>query len=95
MRMSKETLESEITKELEKLNDAIDRKIIKGKPYQAEARRHKELSATLKRIRSEHAHTGPEEYAPARRAVRRGKSPVHKRLTGGVFRRVFSFGFAM
>ncbi len=92
MRMSKETLESEITKELEKLNDVIDRKIIKGKPYQAEARRHKELSATLKRIRSEYEQE--ETTAVPYRTHRRGKSPVHKRLRGGVFRRVFGFGMA-
>lgn len=91
--MSKETLSNEIQRELEKLNDIIDRNIIKGRPYQKEARRHRELSLTLMRIRAEE---DAEDMAQVsvRRATRRGKSPVRRRLAGGSFRRLFGFGLA-
>jgi len=38
----------EIERELEKLNVAIDRKIIKGLPYIAEAKKHKQLTDLLR-----------------------------------------------
>jgi hypothetical protein len=41
--MSKIKLAHNIKKEIKKLNNAIDLKIIKGLPYRAEARRHKFL----------------------------------------------------
>lgn len=88
--MSKETLSHEIARELEKLNDTIDRKIIKGRPYHKEAQRHKELSITLERIRSE----GDEVEVRSRRIRRAAKSPVRRRLERGAFSRLFGFGMA-
>lgn len=41
--MSKYKLAYNLQKEINKLNSAIDLKIIKGLPYRAEARRHKFL----------------------------------------------------
>lgn len=41
--MSKIKLVYNVQKEIKKLNNAIDLKIIKGLPYKAEARRHKFL----------------------------------------------------
>ena len=41
--MSKTKLVSNLKKEINKLNNEIDLKIIKGLPYRAEARRHKFL----------------------------------------------------
>ena len=49
--MSKQNLEKEVRKELEALNDQIDRKIIKGMSYAREARRHKFLLGSLSRMR--------------------------------------------
>lgn len=43
--MSKIKLTHNIKKEIKKLNNAIDLKIIKGLPYKAEARRHKFLTS--------------------------------------------------
>lgn len=83
--MSKTTLVTEITKELEKLNDRIDRAIIKGRAYQKEARRHRELTATLQRI-TEDACSGA---VAAKKSFRRVKSPVHRQLAGGSVRRIF------
>lgn len=82
--MSKHTLSKEIRKELEKLNDRIDRKIIKGLPFEKDARRHKELLATLRNVTS--------EPLVLRRTHRCVKSPVHKSLAGGAVRRLFGFG---
>jgi len=73
----------EIKKELAKLNDRIDRKIIKGQPFQKDARRHRELLATLHRVCDE------APVAAARRARRVRQSPVHRRLAGGSMRRLF------
>ncbi len=49
--MSKQNLEKEVRKELEMLNDQIDRRIIKGLSYGREARRHKFLLSSLARMR--------------------------------------------
>lgn len=43
--MSKIKLAHNIKKEIKKLNNDIDLKIIKGLPYRAEARRHKFLTS--------------------------------------------------
>ena len=42
--MSKFKLARSVKKEIKKLNNEIDMKIIKGLPYKAEARRHKFLT---------------------------------------------------
>ena len=88
--MSKKTLSSEIRKELARLNDRIDRKIIRGLDFRKDARRHRELLATLKRIDL--------ESATSVRAVRnsfwRVKSPVRRSLDRGVVGRIFRFHFA-
>ncbi len=91
--MSKNTLTKEIIRELEKLNDTIDRKIIKGLSYKTEAKRHRELTETLHRIRAE---SEDELLAhAAHRSGRRGKSPVRRELAGGVVRRLFGFSLAV
>lgn len=88
--MSKHTLSREITKELEKINDRIDRKIIKGRPYQDEAQRHRELLAAMRHL-SEDAdvHTGE-----IRRAPKVGRSPVRRSLGGSSFLRLFRLSIA-
>ena len=48
--MSRTRLIEEIEKEIERLNGKIDLKIIKGRPYFAEARRHKFLVTQLKNL---------------------------------------------
>jgi hypothetical protein len=89
--MSKHTLSRKMIKELERLNDRIDRNIIKGRPYQDEARRHRELLAAMR-------HLSSEEECPvvreSRRTSRVGKSPVRRSLAGGSFLRMFRFGIA-
>jgi hypothetical protein len=45
--MSKQNLEKTLRRELEVLNDVIDRKIIKGLSYTREARRHKFLLSSI------------------------------------------------
>jgi hypothetical protein len=88
--MSKTTLTKEIQKELEKLNDRIDRKIIKGHSYDKEARRHRELMATLRQLGvHERSSTG------LLRRSRVGKSPVRRNLRRGAAARLFGFGFAV
>jgi len=84
--MSKHTLGKEIHRELAKLNDRIDRKIIRGLPFRDEARRHKELLATLARINVD----SEAEARVVRRPVRRVRtSPVRRSLAGGVVARLF------
>ena len=86
--MSKATLSKEIEKELAKLNDRIDRKIIKGQSFEREARRHRELLSTLRRMH---------EDVPtrvARRTRRAPTSPVRRSLAGGSMRRIFGVRFA-
>jgi|GEM_PF-1890107 len=89
--MSKTTLTKEIHKELEKLNDRIDRKIIQGRSYDKEAQRHRELMATLRRISEEN---GIPIRLPKRRS-RLGKSPVRRNLNRGAVARLFGLGFAV
>ena len=88
--MSKNTLSQEIIKELEKLNNRIDRKIIRGCSYQKEAQRHKDLLTTLQRIDKDTTISS----RLIKRSVRRVKSPVHRSLAGGSVRRMFSFKMA-
>ena len=88
--MSKQTLRKEIVKEIERLNTTIDRKIIKGKSFEKEARHHRELLSTLRRIQEEEV--GP---LPVRtRRSCRGKSPVRRKLSRGIIARVFTMSFA-
>jgi len=42
-----------IRKEIKKLNERIDRKIIKGESYDREAQRHKDLVLQLRKLESE------------------------------------------
>lgn len=49
--MSKQTLERELRRELDLLNDVIDKKIIRGLSYAREARRHKFILSNLSSIR--------------------------------------------
>ncbi len=44
-----------INKELRKINQEIDKKIVKGSSYEREARRHKDLVKKLRRMESEAA----------------------------------------
>lgn len=48
--MSKMSLVYTISKELRKLNDMIDHKIVKGESYDREARRHRDLRHKLERV---------------------------------------------
>ena len=49
--MSKQNLERELKKELEIVNDIIDRKIIRGLSYTREAKRHRFILSSLENIR--------------------------------------------
>jgi hypothetical protein len=49
--MSKQNLERVLRKELELLNDEIDRKIIRGLSYAKEARRHKFILNRISDVR--------------------------------------------
>ena len=88
--MSKTTLAREIHKELEKLNHRIDEKILKGERFATEARRHKALLSTLRRIERD-AHP---EAQSARRSLFRRKSPVRRSIDRGVVSRLFTFRVA-
>ncbi len=88
--MSKQTLRKEIIKEIERLNTTIDRKIIKGKPFEKEARHHRELLMTLRSLQVEESST----YAERPRRSCRGKSPVRRKLSKGILARVFTMQFA-
>lgn len=90
--MSRDILSKEARRELDKLNDTIDRKILKGLPYKEEARRHKELIATLRRITEEQS---VESGVRSRRTSRRGSSPVRKTFRHGILARLYTFGFAV
>ncbi len=90
--MSKHTLSREISKELKKLNERIDRSIIKGRPYQEDAQRHRELLAAMRHLTVEAE--VPVVVAEVRRAPAVGKvgrSPVRRSLGGGSFLRLFRF----
>lgn len=88
--MNKTTLFKEIHKEINKLNDRIDTKIIKGRSYSKEARIHKNLLTTLQRINRE---VEQSDALPKRRS-RLGKSPVRKQLRRGVVARILPWNFA-
>jgi hypothetical protein len=49
--MSKYNVASALQKELRKINQEIDQKIISGRSYYREARRHKSLLSQLSRVR--------------------------------------------
>ncbi len=51
--MQKMSLMFSIRKELRKLNDKIDTKIVRGETYDREAKRHKQLVSDLRRLESE------------------------------------------
>lgn len=90
--MSKTTLLQKIQAELERLNDRIDLKIIKGVSYEKEARRHRELLATLQHLREDPL---PQDSNPRSRSRFLMKSPVHRRLKRGVVARLFGWNFAL
>jgi hypothetical protein len=56
--MSKYNLEKTLRKELEILNNEIDRKIIKGLSYAQDAKRHKFIVSSLERLRRENNSRG-------------------------------------
>lgn len=85
--MSKHTLGKEIQKELRRINDRIDHKIIRGLPFRYEARRHKELFNTLQQI---HGDITVPIFISRRTHLLR--SPVRGSLAGGALRRIFTFG---
>ncbi len=49
--MSKQNLERELKRELEALNEVIDKRIIRGLSYAKEARRHKFVLSSLSNLR--------------------------------------------
>lgn len=51
--MRRMTFMFSIRKEIKKLNERIDRKIIKGESYDREAQRHKDLVLQLRKLESE------------------------------------------
>ena len=53
--MSKQNLEKTLRKELQVLNDVIDREILRGLSYAAEARRHKYIISTLSNVKRSQA----------------------------------------
>ncbi len=90
--MSRDILSKEARRELDRLNDTIERKILKGLPYKEEARRHKELIATLRRITEERS---IESSVRSCRTSRRGASPVRKKFKHGILAQLYAFGFAV
>ena len=84
--MNKTTLLKEVKRELKKLNNTIDSKIVHGCSYRKEARRHKDLLSTLRRI-------DEEKIALTRRRSRLGKSPVRRSLEQKSSSRLFSWNF--
>lgn len=56
--MSKQNVEKALRDELEVLNETIDRKIIKGLSYTAEARRHKAILTQILSIRRRETRSG-------------------------------------
>lgn len=51
--MNKMSFIFSVRKEIRKINEKIDSKIIKGEAYEREARRHKQLVSELRRLESE------------------------------------------
>ncbi|HEY4505772.1 MAG TPA: hypothetical protein VJG67_03715 [Candidatus Paceibacterota bacterium] len=56
--MSKYNLERELRRELEVVNDIIDKKIIRGMSYAREARRHKFILSNLSSLRKGETKSG-------------------------------------
>ena len=50
--MSTQQYHRSLLKELERINNTIDYKILRGRPYKKEARRHRMLLSTLRRVQS-------------------------------------------
>ena len=88
--MNKKTVFKEINKEIKKLNDSIDRKILKGRSYKKEARRHRELLVVMRSISRDDRVS---KIVTKRRSLS-GKSPVRKSLKKGVVSRIFARKFA-
>ncbi len=88
--MNKKTVFKEVNKEIKKLNDSIDKKILKGRSYKKEALRHRELLVIMRSIsRGERL----SKLITKRRSLS-GKSPVRKSLKKGVMSRIFTRKFA-
>lgn len=88
--MSKNTLTKEIQREIARLNDTIDRKIVRGKSYRDEARRHKMLLSELQKLRTTEAVY--ESREPKKRSRQLMKSPVRRTLERGSPGRIFGWG---
>lgn len=56
--MSKQHVEKVLRDELEVLNETIDRKILKGLSYTAEARRHKTILSQILHMRRRESRSG-------------------------------------
>jgi len=56
--MSKTQLYKSIVHEIDRVNDRIDIKIIRGIPYRREARRHQMLVSQLRRLEREGVRSG-------------------------------------
>ncbi len=52
--MSKQQFKSALQEELNKLNEQIDWKVLRGLPYAREARRHRQIVAELRRLNRHH-----------------------------------------
>lgn len=50
--MSKQQIATTIKKELEKVNEEIDMRILRGEPYRRQARQHRALLSQLRHVRS-------------------------------------------
>lgn len=51
--MSKEKLHTLITRELSRLNAQIDEKIVRGRSYNKEARRHRALMSQMRQLKND------------------------------------------
>ncbi len=54
--MSKHQFVSSVCKEIDELNTAIDRRIVRGRAYRDLARRHKELTRKLNSLERRNGH---------------------------------------
>lgn len=52
--MSKQQFKSVLQDELNKLNEQIDLKVMRGLPYAREARRHRQVVTELRRLNRDH-----------------------------------------
>lgn len=85
--MNKKILFKEIQREIVKINNNIDTKIIKGRSYEREAKRHRDLLVSLQRIRNE------SQIKIQKKRSRMGRSPVRRSFKKGVVARLFSLNF--